>query len=334
MNHLNTHEFQALFQQSLQAFVVVTDGAILIDLNLQAEKILGYHRLELLNKSILSLFVQSDEFKQRLDFMEPGFDSSINLEMQMIPKNGNKIWVECLVNRLQDDARNTYLIALKDITAYVELEKKFADNQKRLSDFGFLTSHTLRLPIANIIGLSSLFDEEGLDKENKAELISNLKTSAFQLNEAVHQLNNVIHSLKYFNEKTTFYKTGRRPNLIMFVDDDLINNYINKKLIQKFDEQINVVDMSSGQQAISKLQSGMIVPDILFLDLSMPIFDGWRFLDELQKQPIKDCRVILLCTSISSNDIIRAGNYAFVVDVVEKPLSLEKLKALIYPEQN
>ena len=252
----------------------------------------------------------------------------------MIPKNGNKIWVECLVNRLQDDARNTYLIALKDISAYVELEKKFADNQKRLSDFGFLTSHTLRLPIANIIGLSSLFDEEGLSQENKTELISNLKTSAFQLNEAVHQLNNVIHSLKYFNEKTTFYKTGRRPNLIMFVDDDLINNYINKKLIQKFDEQINVVDMSSGQQAISKLQSGMIVPDILFLDLSMPIFDGWRFLDELQKQPIKDCRVILLCTSISSNDIIRAGNYAFVVDVVEKPLSLEKLKALIYPEQN
>ena len=334
MNHLNTHEFQTLFQQSLQAFVVVTDGAILIDLNLQAEKLLGYHRLELLNKSILNLFVQSDEFKQRLDFMEPGFDSSIRLEMQMIPKNGNKIWVECLVNRLQDDARNTYLIALKDISAYVELEKKFADNQKRLSDFGFLTSHTLRLPIANIIGLSSLFDEEGLDQENKAELISNLKTSAFQLNEAVHQLNNVIHSLKYFNEKTTFYKTGRRPNLIMFVDDDLINNYINKKLIQKFDDQINVVDLSSGQQAISKLQSGMIVPDILFLDLSMPIFDGWRFLDELQKQPVKDCRVILLCTTISSNDIIRAGNYAFVVDVVEKPLSLEKLKALIYPEQN
>ncbi len=323
-----------MFQQSLQAFVIVSDEVLLLDINAQAEKLLGYHRLELLNKSLLQLVVNPEEFKQRLDFLEPGFESAIKIEIQMIPKNGAKIWVECLINKLNIESKNNCLITLKNITPYIELEKKFADTQKRISDFGFLTSHTLRLPIANIIGLSSLFDEEGMDQENKNELISNLKTSALQLNEAVHQLNNVIHSLKYFNEKSTFYKTGRRPNLIMLVDDDLINNYVNRKLIQKFDERITVIDLSSGQQAISKLQSGIILPDILFLDLSMPIFDGWRFLDELQKQPIQDCRVILLCTSISSNDIIRAGNYPFVVDIVEKPLSLEKLQALIYPEQN
>jgi CheY-like chemotaxis protein len=287
----------------------------------------------MLNKSLSEFLTSPAEFSQKLLLMETGHSNGFKLESQFIAKNGVKLWIEVLVNKYAIVSESLCLIALHDISGHIQLEKEFADNQKRLSDFGYLTSHTLRLPIANIMGLSSLFDEEGLDQHNKSELIANLKTSAFQLNEAVHQLNNVIHSLKYFNEKRTFYKTGRRPGLIMLVDDDIINNFVNKKLIQKFDSTINVVDLTSGQQAITKLQSGLITPDILFLDLSMPIFDGWRFLDELQKQPIHDCRVILLCTTITSNDILRASQYQFVVDVVEKPMNIEKLQTLIYPDQ-
>jgi PAS domain S-box-containing protein len=333
MKSLSQYDIRNLFQQSLQSFVLVSEAGIVKDINLQAEKLLGYHRLEMLNKSI-SLFLSTpSELLQRIVLMENGNFSGLKLEVQFIPKNGSKLWIELLINKYPSENGNVCLMALHDISGHIQLEKEFVENQKRISNFGYLTSHTLRLPIANIMGLSSLFDEEGIDQENKKELIANLKTSAFQLNEAVHQLNNVIHSLKSFNEKRTFYKPGRRPSLIMLVDDDIINNFVNKKLIQKFDPRINVVDLTSGQQAITKLQSGLIIPDILFLDLSMPIFDGWRFLDELQKQPISDCRVILLCTTIASNDVLRASQYPFVIDIVEKPMNIEKLQTLIYPEQ-
>jgi len=80
-----------------------------------------------------------------------------------------------------------------------------------------------------------------------------------------------------------------------------------------------------------RLQSGMHTPEILFLDLTMPMFDGWRFLDELSKLVDSEIRVILLCTTITNSDYLRCKDYPFVVDCIEKPLTIERVDELIYP---
>lgn len=319
----------APFQNSAQPIVFVSAAGVIKDCNQALSELLGFHRLELLNKSITFLIHYPRELFQELLLL--GEKSRLFQEVQLTCKGADAKWVEIHVNRFVDGQESGFLMFVYDVSHRMSIQNQLIELQKRLSDFGYLTSHALRLPVANIMGLSALLDDAPVDINELKELTANLKLSSNQLNEVVHQLNNVIYSLKSFSERKMFYTPGKRPNLVMLVDDDPINNFVNKRLFNKFDPSIQVEDYLNAQEGLVRLQSGMHTPDILFLDLTMPMFDGWRFLDELSKLVDSDLRVILLCTTISNSDYLRCKDYPFVVDCIEKPLTIERVDELIYP---
>ena len=78
------------------------------------------------------------------------------------------------------------------------------------------------------------------------------------------------------------------------------------------------------------------IPDIIFLDINMPIVDGFVFLYEYEKfsNSVKDkCRVIILSSSDNKRDIDKIINNDFVIKFVTKPLTektLEEIKELEY----
>ena len=122
----------------------------------------------------------------------------------------------------------------------------------------------------------------------------------------------------------------------MLIDDDPITNMINTKII-KMNFSVEVNDYANAQLALDQIKdisenSPNKLPDVIFLDINMPIMDGWEFLVEFQKLPLnvlENCKIFMLTSSIDVEDIEKAKTYRVVNDFVSKPLTLEKLRNLI-----
>lgn len=125
----------------------------------------------------------------------------------------------------------------------------------------------------------------------------------------------------------------RRFEQIYLIDDDEIFVFVLRKLLQKcgrFDEVINI---RNGQDAIEQLQKQFAeskkLPDLIFLDLNMPVLDGWQFLDEAEKLPFKQSLEIhIISSSIDVREIEKSKEYSTVKSFVSKPVSLEWLNRL------
>lgn len=125
--------------------------------------------------------------------------------------------------------------------------------------------------------------------------------------------------------------------LVMLVDDNDTDNLITRRVLELSGFSDRVVIQSSGKSALEYLkehqENPALLPDILFLDINMPIVDGFVFLFELERFAdllSKPPRVVVLSSSDSSQDIERIIDNPRVVGFVTKPLSpaiLNKLKA-------
>jgi CheY-like chemotaxis protein len=116
---------------------------------------------------------------------------------------------------------------------------------------------------------------------------------------------------------------------IVLIDDDKLNNLINARIITKFTDYA-VESFTSGKEGLKYLQAcdANTFPDIIFLDINMPVMDGWEFLEEFQKMNedlTQACSVFMLTSSIDINDIEKSKLYKSVRDFMSKPLTLDSL---------
>ena len=129
-----------------------------------------------------------------------------------------------------------------------------------------------------------------------------------------------------------------KPSISVFlVDDDKLFVFLTKKTIEASkgadtqDFKTEIKEFGDGQEALTYLKqiagNKELLPDIIFLDLSMPIMDGWEFLEEyilLEPNIGKKIKLFIFTSSISPHDIERAKNISVVSDFIIKPLLKEK----------
>lgn len=122
---------------------------------------------------------------------------------------------------------------------------------------------------------------------------------------------------------------------VLLIDDNDIDNFINERMITTNFFSNRVIVKNSGESALNYLKENAgedaNLPQIIFLDLNMPIMDGFAFLTEYEKLPDavkKNCKVIVLSSSISPEDINRASTNPLVVKYVNKPLNEKYLAAI------
>ena len=117
-------------------------------------------------------------------------------------------------------------------------------------------------------------------------------------------------------------------DLVMLVDDNDTDNFISRRIIEitKFADE--VVIKNSGKSALEYLENYKSnqekLPDLIFLDINMPIVDGFVFLYEFEKfdYAIKDkCKVIILSSSDNKRDIDKIVNNDHVIKFITKPLT-------------
>lgn len=119
---------------------------------------------------------------------------------------------------------------------------------------------------------------------------------------------------------------------IFLIDDDPIFVYLTRRIIASINCPCQINEFTDGELAISYLseigdQAGML-PDVIFLDLSMPVMDGWEFLKEftdLKPKLKKDIALFIVSSSISPQEVERSKSYRAVTDFLIKPIEKGKI---------
>ncbi|UZR94463.1 response regulator [Chondrinema litorale] len=121
-------------------------------------------------------------------------------------------------------------------------------------------------------------------------------------------------------------------DLVMLVDDNDTDNFINKRIIELTSFAYRIEIKNSGKSALEYLESVIDdpenLPNLIFLDINMPIVDGFVFLYEFEKfaDLLKDkCKIIILSSSDNQRDIDKIINNNLVVKFITKPLTEEAL---------
>ena len=115
---------------------------------------------------------------------------------------------------------------------------------------------------------------------------------------------------------------------IWVVDDDPIYQIIVNKIIKKSELFSSVSSFKNGKDAIDALKNALKnnerLPDIILLDINMPIMDGWEFMEEklLLKPLIKDpVQIYIVSSSIALEDKNKAKNYSEIIAYLSKPIN-------------
>lgn len=123
---------------------------------------------------------------------------------------------------------------------------------------------------------------------------------------------------------------------IMVIDDDPVNNTIVKKLSDYtgFAEEvatfISAVDGLDYLQQLSEKKQDL--PSLIFLDIRMPIVNGWDFLERFAEmnrfQDFNSVAIYMLTSSSEQSDINKARQYKMVTDYIVKPITADKLREI------
>jgi len=122
---------------------------------------------------------------------------------------------------------------------------------------------------------------------------------------------------------------------VLLVDDNETDNFISKRIIEITNFAEHVVVKKSGKSALEYIHEHRhnldVLPDLIFLDINMPIVDGYVFLYEFDAfdNAIKNkCKVVILSSSDNKRDIDKLINNENVIKFVTKPLTEQVLAEL------
>lgn len=126
------------------------------------------------------------------------------------------------------------------------------------------------------------------------------------------------------------------PINICIVDDDDIYQFTVVKTLELLEFEKNIISFSDGEEALTFLVDNLTknkeLPDVIFLDINMPIMDGFQFMEEygkIKSQLGKKTVIYMVSSSVDPVDIERAKRISDVSDYIIKPIEPGKLKSVM-----
>ena len=116
----------------------------------------------------------------------------------------------------------------------------------------------------------------------------------------------------------------------LLIDDNYIDNFVTRKILENSNFAETIVVVRSATEAIESLKNGSVKPDVIFLDIRMPIMSGFEFLDEYDKIEIdkEHIKVFMLSSSLDPIDFKKSSSNKYISQFILKPLTQKILEDL------
>jgi CheY-like chemotaxis protein len=121
---------------------------------------------------------------------------------------------------------------------------------------------------------------------------------------------------------------------IFLVDDDHIYQFTAKKTLETMGlaEQVSV--FMNGASAIQYIKDNLAnhdaLPDVIFLDINMPVMDGWQFVQEFEQLEVaKPISVYMVSSSVDESDMKRSREFSVITDYIIKPVGRTRFQQLL-----
>jgi CheY-like chemotaxis protein len=123
--------------------------------------------------------------------------------------------------------------------------------------------------------------------------------------------------------------TAARYKTCLLIDDNYIDNFVTRKILQGGNFVEDIIVRQSPDEAIESLLTGAIAPDVIFLDIRMPLMSGFEFLEEYDKLvfPNKEnIKIYMLSSSLDPTDMQKSGLNKHITNFIHKPLTQKALE--------
>ena len=114
----------------------------------------------------------------------------------------------------------------------------------------------------------------------------------------------------------------------LLIDDNYIDNFVTRRILESSNFAETVIVSQSATDAISSLQAGLVRPDVIFLDIRMPMMGGFEFLQEYDKLEIEGkqtIKIFMLSSSLDPTDLKKSTNNKYITQFIHKPLTQKTL---------
>ena len=118
----------------------------------------------------------------------------------------------------------------------------------------------------------------------------------------------------------------------LLIDDNYIDNFVTRRILEGGNFSENVIVSQSAAEAIESLRSGIVKPDVIFLDIRMPMMGGFEFLQEYDKLNIDgkpSIKIFMLSSSLDPTDLKKSTNNKYITSFIHKPLTQKALDEII-----
>ncbi|MEI6086105.1 MAG: response regulator [Bacteroidota bacterium] len=124
---------------------------------------------------------------------------------------------------------------------------------------------------------------------------------------------------------------------VCLIDDDKVYQFTSKMILEATLLTSRITTFFNGQEAIEFFldpanQQIDILPDVIFLDINMPIMNGWNFLEAFDKifyTLPKKILIYVVSSSVDDSDMEKSKSFVSVADYVIKPINKEKYRLLL-----